>query len=244
VLPARGIAVARFDRRGYDVPWDDQVADAMAVVTELRSRRDIDRDRVGLWGFSQGAWIAPLAAARSTEIAFLVLLASTGVSPSRQMLYGTARHARMAGFGEDAAERIVAARRVIDDFRRGRVAADVAQREIDAIKDQPWFEHAYIARDVSEIGPWPDMDLDPETIFSGVRVPTLLFYGEDDEWSPIDESIAAWRRAAKTARNDAVTIVRLPGTKHFPTIGGEERIDAISPEYERTLVEWLRRITR
>src|SRR6185503_2817746 len=68
VLPPRGIAVARFDRRGDDVPLDLQVQDAMRVVDELAARPDIDAERVGLWGFSQGAWVAPLAASRSTKI--------------------------------------------------------------------------------------------------------------------------------------------------------------------------------
>jgi hypothetical protein len=226
------------------VPWDEQVADAMDVVREIGARSEIDPARIGLWGFSQGAWIAPLAASRSREIAFLVLLASTGVSPSEQMLYGTAKHARMAGFGEDAARRIVAARRVVDEFRRGNGSADEAQQALDAIKTEPWFEQAYLPIDVGTLGPWPDMDLEPEKIFARVHVPALLFYGEDDEWSPIDASIAAWERAARTARNSDVTVVRLPGTRHLPTLGGAERIDAISPEYESTLVTWLRRTMR
>lgn len=243
MLPPAGVAVARFDRRGDNVPLDVQVTDTMRVVDELAARPDIDTARIGLFGFSQGAWVAPLAASRSPTIAFLVLVASTGVSPAEQMLYGTARHARMAGFGDDVAARIVATRRVVDDFRRGRAAADAAQRAVDAIKDEPWFAHAHLPSDVPTLGPWPDMDLDPEKIFAHVRVPTLLFYGEDDEWAPIDESIAAWERAARTANND-VTVVRLSGTTHFPTLGGGERVDAVAPEYERTLVAWLRRTMR
>jgi dienelactone hydrolase len=78
--------VARFDRRGDDVPLDLQVQDAMRVVDDLAERPDIDAERVGLWGFSQGAWVAPLAASRSTKVRFLVLLASTGVTPAEQML--------------------------------------------------------------------------------------------------------------------------------------------------------------
>lgn len=244
LLPPRGIAVARFDRRGDDVALDDQVQDVMSVVADLERRPEIDARRIGLWGFSQGAWVAPLAASRSAKIAFLVLLASTGVTPADQMLYGTAKHARMAGFGEEAATRIVTARRVVDDFRRGTASRDAAQVAIDTIRDEPFFEHAYLPARVDGPMSWPDMDFDPEPIFAGVRVPTLLFYGEDDEWSPIDASVATWRRAAQRARNEDVTVVRLAGTAHAPTVGGVETLEAISPEYERTLVEWLARVTR
>jgi len=245
VLPPRGIAVARFDRRGDDVPLDDQVEDLMAVVEDLERRPELDSRRIGLWGFSQGAWVAPLAASRSSKIAFLVLLASTGVSPAEQMLYGTAKHARMAGYGEDAASRIATVRRVVDDYRRGKASRDAAQQAIDTIRDEPFFEHAWIPASLEGTDlTWTDMDFDPEPIFAGVRVPTLLLYGEDDEWSPIDASVATWQRAAQRARNHDVTVVRLAGTGHAPTLGGAETIDAVAPEYERVLVDWLNRVTR
>jgi uncharacterized protein len=72
-----------------------------------------------------------------------------------------------------------------------------------------------------------EMDFEPEPVFERVRVPTLLFYGEDDEWIPLEESIEAWRRA----RGDAVDVVLLRGFGYEP-LG--------STLYEETLVEWLR----
>jgi len=238
VLPARGIAVLRYDRRGDNVPLEVQGDDALSACAALRSRDDIDPRRIGLWGFSQGAWVAPLVAARSSEIAFLVLVASTGVSPAEQMLYGTAKHASAAGVGDDDVERLVALRRLVDEWRRGRVTRERAQAAVDAVADQPWFEHAYVQRVLGD-GIWPNMDFDPEEVFSRVRVPVLLFYGEDDEWQPIDASIATWQRSARRAGNTDVTVVRLAGTRHAPTLGGLEDRSAIAPEYQRTLVSWL-----
>ena len=236
VLPPRGIAVLRYDRRGDDVPFEDQVSDANSAVDLLRARSDIDPSRIGLWGFSQGAWIAPVVAAESDRVAFLVLLASTGVSPAEQMRYGTVKHARQAGYGEDVARRIVELRRVLEQFQRGRLPRDEAQSAIDIAANEPWFEHAHVRLELpDEPGFWPDMDFDPAAVFARVRVPTLLFYGQDDEWQPIDASIAAWKRAG----NEDLTVVRLAGTGHAPTLGGGEERGAISPEYERSLLAWL-----
>ena len=227
------------------MPFDAQVEDALLVVDDLARNAAIDPARIGLWGYSQGAWVAPLAASQSPKIAFLVLLASTGVSPSRQMLYGTAKQARLAGFDEDAQRRIVTVRRVVDEHRRGRASLDEAQAAVDSIRDEPFFEHAWTPSRLADRDlTWGDMDFDPEPIFAGVRVPTLLFYGEDDEWSPIDDSVATWRRATKHAGNPDVTIVRLVGTGHEPTLGGTGRIEDVAPEYERTMIGWLRRVCR
>jgi cephalosporin-C deacetylase-like acetyl esterase len=51
-------------RRGR---FDVQVRGALAVFDS------VDVEEVRLWGFSQGGWIAPLAAAPSEGVAFLVL---------------------------------------------------------------------------------------------------------------------------------------------------------------------------
>jgi hypothetical protein len=240
VLPPRGIAVLRYDRRGDDVPFEDQVADANSAIDFLRARSDIDPSCIGLWGFSQGAWIAPMVAAESDRVAFLVLLASTGVSPAEQMRYGTVKQARQAGYGDDVARRIVEVRGALEGFERGRLPRHLAQRAIDAAANEPWFEHAYVRRELpGEPGFWPDMDFDPAAVFARIHVPTLLFYGEDDEWQPIDASIEAWKRAAAIAGNDELTIVRLPGTGHAPTRGGREDREAIAKEYEWSLLAWL-----
>ena len=244
VLPPLGIAVARFDRRGNDVPLETQVADTVGVIADLRARPDIDRRRIGLWGFSQGAWVAPMVASRTRDVAFLVLVASTGVTPAAQMDYGTAKHLRMAGYGQDDVARLMAARRAVADWRRGRVDMAEAQDALDRIADEPWRELAYLPSDLRSAGAWPDMDFDPAQIFAKVTVPVLLFYGEDDEWQPTDASVAAWRRAAAASRNEDITVLRLPGTGHAPTIGGRKDLDAVDPHYERALVAWLLRVTR
>jgi pimeloyl-ACP methyl ester carboxylesterase len=80
------------------------------------------------------------------------------------------------------------------------------------------------------------MDFDPEPVFAQVRCPVLLFYGEADEWTPIEPSIEAWRRSTAD-----VEVVRLAGADHTPTLGGGLE-DPISPQYERELAGWLDRL--
>ena len=53
-----------------------------------------------------------------------------------------------------------------------------------------------------------ELDFDPVPVFARVRVPTLLVYGDEDEWIPVHESLAAWREA----RGDEIDIVIVLGT--------------------------------
>jgi pimeloyl-ACP methyl ester carboxylesterase len=237
ILPPAGIAVARFDRRGDDVPLLDQTRDVEAVVETLLGRPDIDRDRIGLWGFSQGAWVAPLVATRSDRVAFLVLVASTGVSPAAQMRYGTAKQARSYGHTEAQVQALLALRSAFEEYARGRRSRAEVQAQVDAARDLPWFPRAWVRAELPGApGFWPDLDFEPAPVFARVQVPVLLFYGEDDEWQPIDVSIAAWKGPGRT-------INRLRGTAHAPTLRGERDLASVSPDYTDSLVAWLRKVT-
>ncbi len=241
VLPPAGIGVLTFDRRGegasagnpsrgaFDVQADDALAFANAI----------DADRVGLWGISQGSWVAPLAATRSKRIAFLVLLASTGVTPAAQMRYAVAEQIRRAGFGAEAAARAVALREQAERWARGEEVRGL-DGELAVAAREPWWNLAYLPdglppedeADSARRAIAEEMFFEPEPVFAQVRIPTLLFYGDDDSWTPVEPSIEAWRRA----RGDQVEIVVLAETGHEPRLPS----GSISAEYERKLTDWAR----
>jgi pimeloyl-ACP methyl ester carboxylesterase len=104
VLPELGVAVLRYDRRTIgadrDVPYLLQVDDLNRGRDVLA--RELGSVPAGVWGFSQGAWVALLAAAADPALAFLMLVGCSAVSPARQMRYGTAEQLRRAGFGPQA----------------------------------------------------------------------------------------------------------------------------------------------
>jgi uncharacterized protein len=240
VLPPAGVGVVTFDRRGEGEStgdasrgrFDVQVRDALAVLDAAGA------ERVGLWGYSQGGWVAPLAASQSERVAFLVLVASTGVTPSEQMMYANAQQLRLAGFGEDVVARAQDLRRRFEDWvhGRGREREDELRADLRAALDESWFGHLFLPAwllDEEGCALWIEqMDFDPRPVFANVRVPVLAFYGEADSWSPVAPSVEAWR----AARGDDVEIVVIPGAEHELTFPD----GTIAPEYERRLVDWLR----
>jgi uncharacterized protein len=233
-----GFAVLRFDRRpsptDEDVPFSVQADDALRALEALRA--EVGDVPLGLWAWSQGAWAATLVAARSPDIAFLVLLAACGVSPAVQMRYGTAEQLRRNGFGEERAlSELAELRAALEDALRDRSRLGASQAVVDRYADRPWFPLAYVDRTLHPAADWPDMDYDPVPAIAEVRCPVLLFYGEADEWTPVEPSIAAWRDAG----NADVTVVRLAGADHAPTFGGVHDRAAVSPEYTRALTDWL-----
>jgi pimeloyl-ACP methyl ester carboxylesterase len=240
ILPTRGIAVLRYDRRPLpehgDVSLEVQAHDALAALLKLREAPSVGSAPLGLWGFSQGAWVAPLAASLAPDlVAFLALIASTGVTPARQMRYGVAEQVRRAGYGADAQAEVAELRAAWEAYLRGEMGNDEAQALVARKASRLWFPLTYVPAKLPPPGSWEDMDFDPEPVFTGVRCPTLLFYGADDEWTPAEESIETWRRAA----SGPLTVVRLPGASHHPTLHGGRDIPDISPLYTHTLMDWL-----
>ena len=98
---SRGFATLCFDKRGVGqstgqfIPlhpqnsiavFEDLASDMAAGVEFLRSRPEIDRNRIGLAGVSQAGWIVPLAAQKSNA-AFMVLIVGPTVSVGVEHFY-------------------------------------------------------------------------------------------------------------------------------------------------------------
>jgi uncharacterized protein len=242
LLPPAGIGVVTFDRRGEGESTGDssrgrfeiQVDDALAVMEA------IEAERVGLWGISQGGWIGPLAAAASDEVAFLVLVASTGVTPAEQMMYAVEKQLRLAGYGDDVVARALELRRRFEDWVHTRAPEPDEQLSADllAALDEDWVGQLWLPPtllDEESLRLWvEEMDYDPRPSFAQVRVPTLLFYGEADSWTPVEPSVEAWR----AARGDEVEIVVVPEAEHDLTLPD----GSLAPEYTTKLVDWLKRL--
>ncbi len=93
-LTRRGVAVLRLDDRGVGGSTgstsgstsEDFAGDVLAGIAFLKTRSEIDGTRLGLLGHSEGGIIAPMVAVRSPDVAFIVLMAGTGL-PGEEILY-------------------------------------------------------------------------------------------------------------------------------------------------------------
>lgn len=250
-LPRHGMAVLLFDRRGtgssegnpQTADFHDLAGDVIAAVDRLASRRDIDPLRIGLHGTSQGAWIAPIAAARKREIACLVAVSACGVPPAEQMDYGVAFHLRQEGFDSAVVNKVLELRGLVNDYFRGNVSRDRVATELSRYESEPWFERSYLnsSHDLP-VDPvkslWHhQMDYEPLSIWKQVTQPTLFLFGEIDEWVPLEASMRNYRSA--TARLQDVTLKQIKGTNHLMSVSGDENVLEISPDYLSVLREWL-----
>lgn len=237
-LTGLGVAVLRYDRRhmpgGRDVPYGLQAEDLACARAALE--HEIGPVATGLWGFSQGAWIALLAAAADPALAFVIVVGCSAVSPARQMRYGTARQLRDAGFGPADQADLAELRTAWEDHQRGHLPRSRAQHVVDRFAGRPWFPLSWVPPVLPDTVTWDDMDFDPAPAIGQLRCSVLAFYG-DDEWVPVADSIRIWRSSIPDAAQ--LTIRILDGTTHYPTLHGGRDIAAISPAYTTALTTWV-----
>jgi pimeloyl-ACP methyl ester carboxylesterase len=251
-LPAAGIATLLFDRRGEGESSGDAAsstyellaADVRAWASRCATDERIDPTRIGLWGISQGGWIAPLAAAGSPEPAVLVAVSAAGVTPGVQMAFATRALMREAGHGDEAVDRMLEVRHAMDDLSSGRMSVSDAQALLDSVVEEPWFKVAFVPPDASLIdASWAEeMEFDIRPALRRLSLPVLLFFGEHDRWIPVAESADVWR--SELGPEADLTVVSLPGTGHAATLASDPadwlEQGPVSPDYERKLVAWLR----
>jgi pimeloyl-ACP methyl ester carboxylesterase len=247
LLPA-GIAVVLFDRRGSGASGGNAAAslarltdDALAVVHHVVARPEIDPDRVGVWGVSQGGWLGPMVAVADPAVAFVAAVSASGVSPSEQMHFAMENVLREAGFADDD---VAAAHRARAEIEDRYLAGDLpgARSARIAVDAQPWAPHAYLP-ELEDLTDEPfGIDLEPPDVWRHVRVPSLAIYGEWDRWVPIEPSIDTWRTAFAD-RTDLLTIQRVPDVGHMMTVPDDphdlDEVGPISPVYTDALRRWF-----
>ncbi|MBE3012377.1 prolyl oligopeptidase family serine peptidase [Microbispora sp. NEAU-D428] len=106
----RGVSVLVYDKRseGYSTfhrSYSALADDALGAVAALRSQPGVDPAKVGVWGLSEGGWVAPLAASRSRDVAFVVVVGANALAPLRQQTWAVAAGLRKVGVAGSLVER-------------------------------------------------------------------------------------------------------------------------------------------
>ena len=105
-LQDNGIVVLLPDKRGSEESegnwrtssFEDLATDTRAAIEYLREQPSVPISGIGVIGMSQGGWIAPLVASQEDDLAFLVSLVGSVVTPREQLLYEENYNLRQLGF--------------------------------------------------------------------------------------------------------------------------------------------------
>ncbi|MDR2065993.1 MAG: alpha/beta hydrolase [Prevotellaceae bacterium] len=236
-LTRNGIAVLRFDDRGVgesegykpEATTENFADDVEAAVNYLLSRNEIDKTKTGLIGHSEGGIIAPMLAAKSDNIAFIVLLAGTGIQGKDLMLMQTALMAKAMGTSDSMIERSTAVNKQlyelicsIDDIKEREEKATEHIRQYlskipPAMKGGKTDEEL-VSGLLKEINnPWIEYFLryNPAPALEKVKCPVLALNGSKDLQVPSKVNLEAVKTALEKGGNKNFEVKELDGLNHL-----------------------------
>lgn len=208
-LARSGVATLLIDRRGVGGSagdWrretiHDRARDVVAAVRWLRGQPGIDAARVGVLGHSQGGWVAEQAAADSSGIAFVVLMAGPGETVRAQILTDEENELHASGIAPDEVER-----------RVRRLARVVAIADAIAPACRLLRLHPVCST----------VDYDPAGALARIRVPVLALFARLDPMVPPEPNASLIRAGLARAGNDRLTVQVFERANHqfWPAITG------------------------
>jgi len=269
-LTRLGIAVLRVDDRGVggstgdpaQAMSEDFAGDVLTGVEYLKGRKEINPKKIGLVGHSEGGIIGPMVAAQSPDVAFIVMMAGTGLTGEEILYLQGALLAKANGASDETIAKLRALQeRIYAVLKQEKDDAAAAEklREIltdtglqlseeekekmlfstfmEVIKIIPWYRHL--------------LSSDPKPTLMKVKCPVLAINGEKDLQVPPKENLHAIEEALKAGGNKDYTIKELPDLNHlFQTaetgaVSEYAKIEeTISPTVLEVIGDWILERTR
>ncbi len=272
---ANGFATLAFDKRGTGESGGEYLQnfhvlsdDVVAAVRWLRTQPGIDGDRIHLAGFSQGGWIAPLAALKDGNIRSVLVGYGVMVPVTGEDRWGYFYALQQKGLGDDAvaaADRVNALIEDIFDRRQDRWSELGSM--LDAGRSQPWFEgvrgsdsmlgkatdtklplwalRSYLWWRTRSQGDTPFIDrlYDPVQTMQKLQTPSLWLLGGEDSSAPTPWTLRELGKLQAEGRPVQVRV--FPDADHGilkfeQQENGERRFTGLEPDYYPAQIAWLR----
>jgi hypothetical protein len=262
-LTRNGIAVLRVDDRGIggsegktsEATSIDFAGDVLASFRFLQTQPEIDSQKIGLIGHSEGGLIAPIVAGKNVDVAFVVLLAGPAL-PGEQIVYEQQKLILLqAGMSEEQANEAHLSQEEIfsvlktetDSVKRNEKLKEIMSNGMynlmnDELKtsienqiktvDNKWFRFF--------------LTYDPYPALTKLSCPVLALNGEKDLQVPPQSNLRIIEKALKEAGNKNFKIMEIPGVNHlFQTCKTgavteyAEIEETISPAVLEILKDWI-----
>lgn len=237
-LTRNGIAVLRYDDRGVGQSTGDFktatsadfATDVESAIAYLKTRAEIDKNKIGLIGHSEGGLIAPIVASKSKDVSFIVLLAGTGIQGDKLLLLQQELIAKTNGVSETEIEKtrqnnIEVFEMIVGSNDHQKLKTDLTKLINELLDSEPNAEipnsmekEEFVSMQVNQISsPWMVyfMKFNPATTLERVTCPVLALNGEKDLQVPSKENLSAIKNALTKGGNKNVTTKTFPNLNHL-----------------------------
>lgn len=220
-----GLEVLIFDKRGngestgnYTTSnYNHLVDDAIACLETMKNRESIDKHKIGLWGFSQGAMLLPVVAAKTDIPSFLIAKSPEVVSVTEAGAYSD--RLRVINSGNTPADGDIAAQshRIVErmilngsSYKEVQHFIEQNARKYPFMNQTGLYGNISIDKDEFEGYYWKGRVVNFRSPWKNLTIPTLVLFGEDDAF--VDAVTNA--RIIQGFKNDNIQIKMFQRASH------------------------------
>ncbi len=235
-LTKKGIAVLRYDKRGVGESTGnynsansfDFSEDVNAAIDYLLTRKEIQKNNIGLIGHSEGGLIAPIVASNSSYVAFIVSLAGPSITGDKILLSQQKAIASVKGVYEIEINKSQKLNRdAFEIVKRYQDKVILKEEMIEYIKeislndsDKPenmTYDEYVDAQVKGILKPWMVNFLryNPENYIKQVNCPVLALNGSKDLQVLAKENLPEWKRILTESGNKNITTKEMLDLNHL-----------------------------
>ena len=269
-LTRNGIAVIRYDDRGFgkstgdveNATTYDLSLDAESVVKFIRADSRLKDMKIGIIGHSEGGIIAPMVAARNSDVDFVVMLAGPAIEMSDLLARQNYDVMKSSGQSEEIAKqysklaldayKIVKNKKLSIDVKKTKVGEII--KKMNSLASEDASDENDIQENIDVLfSPWIyySLNSNPQDDLRKVKVPLLALNGDKDVQVYSKDNLAGIEKAMKKAKNPNYKILELKGLNHLfqkcifgsPNFYGKNE-ETFNEDAMKIIVEWINQIGR
>lgn len=237
-LSRNGIAVLRFDDRGVGESEGDFSGansydfkdDALSAVNYLLTREEIDKNKIGLIGHSEGGMIAPLASLENESVSFIILLAGIGVTGEEILIEQTEAILKVSGLSENYIEKLISLNKYFYNAVKEEPNDSLAHEKLLNIwnyfyenlseeeQNSPMFKGDNIIPQFAMLtSNWfrNILVFDPRVHLRKLNIPVLALFGEKDLQVTPRQNLKEVENALKESGSNNFLVKELKGLNHL-----------------------------
>jgi uncharacterized protein len=250
-----GVNVISYDQRGVGESAGNwfltspvQKADDVAAVYDaFKEDTHVDARRIGVWGFSNGGWVAPVVTLRR-PVAFMILKSAPTESVLSNLHYEVVQEMRRHHAGDPDIRQALVMWRTVEQALLGKTSWSAARRILTDARTKWWYKYSLMPQlqtpPAAELanGLRHYLSYDPSTTLTRVSTPTLGLYGALDR--KVDSADSALHmREYLTKHSRDVTIEIFPNASHILAVS-KTGYDPEPPQryvrqYPQIMLTWL-----
>jgi hypothetical protein len=267
LLAANGIATFVFDKRGTGCSEGQYLQhfgvlsdDVTAAVRWLKTKSEVNKKQIGLAGFSQGGWVAPLAATKES-VAFVLVGYGMATSVEQEDLLEAPLKLKAKGFNGEAITQFKDFNETLHKVARNDFKDwSELEAKIAKYKDEKWFEAvkgsetwagSFLGMGIEQakvvapqmFGTFFQPFYEPVPTLETLKIPMLWLIAQDDIEAPPEPTIEVLKRLRQQGKPFQTII--FPKTDHgireFVVRDGQRVTVQYARNYFSTMVNWMKK---